>query len=444
MLLNIYKKRVKYMKRIIIALLIFFMVVSAFAGQPMMSVIGDMNSWTDDAMSLQELGTSKWILTREYTGTTEDVRFKFRSGDDWARQWSNGTTINAETQYDWYPDGAPTTLDHTNGKYYTYIIKDVGYGFNSEGYVFETSATPVTISSVLQNPLITEVTPDDDVVVTVTVSANPSSEEDIFVRYTIDAWSTSSVVECSFTGTSGTATILKQLNAVAVQYYVFTTTIDAPNTTTDNIDLMTINYDNNGGSNYSYTSTDSATPITLASFTASAKKGNVDIAWTTASETENSHFLVYRGDLVIGRVVGNGTCTDPHNYIFIDDKVMPGVHEYAIEDVTYGGEAVMHNSISVEVEAKVEVEVADFVLNKAYPNPFNPSVSINYQLSTINEVRASIYDTNGNPVEELLNTEMSAGIHTLTWNASGMPSGVYVVTMQAGNSVQSQKIVLMK
>ena len=74
----------------------------------------------------------------------------------------------------------------------------------------------------------------------------------------------------------------------------------------------------------------------------------------------------------------------------------------------------------------------------------NPSITINYQLSTINKVRASVYDTNGNQVEELLNTEMNAGIHTLTWNVNGMPSGVYIVTMVVGNTVQSQKIVLMK
>jgi len=191
------------------------------------------------------------------------------------------------------------------------------------------------------------------------------------------------------------------------------------------------------------TVSDAPLPICLTSFIANANNGKVVLEWTTSSETENSHFLVYRDDVVIGRVAGNGTCTDPHNYTFVDDKVTPGVHEYAIEDLTYGGEAVMHDKVEVTVEGR-ELSVEEFILNKAYPNPFNPSITINYQLSTINEVRAYVYDTKGKLVEELLNTEMSAGNHTLTWDASGMPSGVYLVSMQAGNTVQSQKIVLMK
>jgi hypothetical protein len=117
---------------------------------------------------------------------------------------------------------------------------------------------------------------------------------------------------------------------------------------------------------------------------------------------------------------------------------------------------MMHGAISVKVETKVEVKEADFVMNKAYPNPFNPSITINYsifapkgatmdrQLSIINRVTAGIYNTNGALVKKLVNKEMVAGSHEVTWDASEMPSGIYIVCMVAGNVMQSQKIVLMK
>jgi len=188
---------------------------------------------------------------------------------------------------------------------------------------------------------------------------------------------------------------------------------------------------------------ETALPITLSSFNVEALNGKVELRWSTATETENAYFLIYRDGEVIGRIAGAGTTTEPQDYRFVDDRVIPGMHEYAISDLTYGGVEEMHKRVEVEVKAETEHEV-NFVLNKAYPNPFNPSVSINFQLSTFNKVRASIYNTNGEFVSNLLNKEMSAGTHDLTWNASGMPSGVYIVKMLAGDVMQSQKIVLMK
>ncbi|MCK5817231.1 MAG: hypothetical protein KAH15_04435, partial [Candidatus Marinimicrobia bacterium] len=137
-----------------------------------------------------------------------------------------------------------------------------------------------------------------------------------------------------------------------------------------------------------FTVADTPTPICLSLFVAEVKNGVVELVWKTATETENSHFLIYRDSVVIGRITGNGTCTDPHEYSFVDNMVAPGIHEYAIADVSYHSEELLHEEIKVEVEAKVEVIEANFVMNKAYPNPFNPSVTFNYQLSTINKVKA--------------------------------------------------------
>lgn len=188
--------------------------------------------------------------------------------------------------------------------------------------------------------------------------------------------------------------------------------------------------------------TESSSPINLIFFNARFEKGKVVLEWKTATETENSHFLVYRDDVVIGRVEGNGSCTDPHDYAFVDDQVTPGVHEYAISDVTYGGEAVMHEAVSVEV-GSVLAE-ASFVMNKAYPNPFNPRVALSLDFETSSDAVLNIYNTQGLLVDQLIDGFVNAGSHEIIWDAATMPSGVYIVKMIAGNVVQSQKIVLMK
>jgi hypothetical protein len=190
------------------------------------------------------------------------------------------------------------------------------------------------------------------------------------------------------------------------------------------------------------TEPDGEVPVTLASFTATAIKGKVELAWVTESEAENSHFLIYRDGEVIGQVEGNGTTTETHNYSFVDDKVVPGVHEYALADVTYGGVEEMHES--VEVEVKAEVEAASFALNSAYPNPFNPDTRIEYYMSRRINLRLGVYNLQGEKVADLFNGIQEAGTHTAIWDATGFPSGIYVVRMMSDGMLQTMKIVLMK
>lgn len=85
-----------------------------------------------------------------------------------------------------------------------------------------------------------------------------------------------------------------------------------------------------------------------------------------------------------------------------------------------------------------------FTLNAPYPNPFNPRTAISYRLSALSFVELNIYNTQGALVDRLINGFVQAGNHDIVWNASDMPSGVYVLAMRVGDIVLSQKIALMK
>jgi hypothetical protein len=190
------------------------------------------------------------------------------------------------------------------------------------------------------------------------------------------------------------------------------------------------------------TLTESSTPITLNSFTAKASKANVLLNWISESETENSHFIVYRNDKLIASVAGAGSTSERHEYEFVDNNVNPGTHTYSISDVSYGGVEKHHDALSVEIGSNIS-EV-NFILNKAYPNPFNPRTAISYHLFVTSKIDLSIYNTQGVLVEALVNGQQEAGQHKINWDASNMSSGVYIVKMIAGDAVSSEKLLLVK
>ena len=85
-----------------------------------------------------------------------------------------------------------------------------------------------------------------------------------------------------------------------------------------------------------------------------------------------------------------------------------------------------------------------FTLSPNYPNPFNPYTTIDYSLSGSTKVNLKIFDVTGREVEEVLNEYQGAGTHQVIFDASGLPSGVYVYKLQAGNQVEQRKMTLVK
>jgi uncharacterized delta-60 repeat protein len=86
----------------------------------------------------------------------------------------------------------------------------------------------------------------------------------------------------------------------------------------------------------------------------------------------------------------------------------------------------------------------EFALHQNYPNPFNASTILSYQLSVASSVRLQIYDTAGRLVETLVDGWRAAGRHELTFDASSLPSGVYVYRLTAGNWTDARKLMLIK
>jgi len=89
-------------------------------------------------------------------------------------------------------------------------------------------------------------------------------------------------------------------------------------------------------------------------------------------------------------------------------------------------------------------QIDDYLLSDNYPNPFNPATTIQYALPETGDVLLTIYDLRGQEVASLVSEVHQAGYHKATWDASNFSSGIYFYRLQAGNFVQTRKMVLLK
>jgi outer membrane protein assembly factor BamB len=106
-------------------------------------------------------------------------------------------------------------------------------------------------------------------------------------------------------------------------------------------------------------------------------------------------------------------------------------------------------SVGETTTGSSESETPPFSLGQCYPNPFNPSTTIGFTLGEAARVRLSIYDVSGRLVRELLDDRRGAGLHSEIWDGTdhagrGVSSGVYFYRLEAGQFIETKKMVLLR
>jgi hypothetical protein len=101
-------------------------------------------------------------------------------------------------------------------------------------------------------------------------------------------------------------------------------------------------------------------------------------------------------------------------------------------------------STAVFVEDQNPAIPEGFTLYQNYPNPFNPATSISYAIGDRSFVLLEVFDMLGRRVAVLVDGLVQPGVHTVRWDASSCPSGVYTYRLRAGELVQSMRMTLMK
>ncbi len=85
-----------------------------------------------------------------------------------------------------------------------------------------------------------------------------------------------------------------------------------------------------------------------------------------------------------------------------------------------------------------------YKLEQNFPNPFNPETSIRYNISKTSLVTLKVYDILGRQVQTLVNGMQTPGQYTVNFNAKKFASGVYLYRLQAGNFIETKKLMLLK
>jgi hypothetical protein len=103
-------------------------------------------------------------------------------------------------------------------------------------------------------------------------------------------------------------------------------------------------------------------------------------------------------------------------------------------------------STAIEDEDVTDLDVPQrFRLHQNYPNPFNPTTTIAFDLPEISNVTLSVYNLLGQRVAILIDNErLAASPRTVTFDASGLPSGLYLYVLQANDRTETRKMVLLK
>jgi hypothetical protein len=102
----------------------------------------------------------------------------------------------------------------------------------------------------------------------------------------------------------------------------------------------------------------------------------------------------------------------------------------------------MNENSSAQVE--IAKEIPDKYEINNFPNPFNPTTVIHYQLPVSGFVTLTIYDMLGKEVAALVNEHKQAGYYGVTFDASNLASGIYIYSIRANNFIQSKKMLLVK
>ncbi|RMG65252.1 MAG: hypothetical protein D6715_08680, partial [Calditrichaeota bacterium] len=204
---------------------------------------------------------------------------------------------------------------------------------------------------------------------------------------------------------------------------------------------------------------DISLPVNLSLFVAIPQSQRVVLRWITESEVNNEAFLVQRSEdnkffVTIGEVSGQGNSSQRTEYEFVDPLVVPGkTYYYRLADRDFNGNITFHYSIQVTIPlagSETPSGPSRFFLYPNYPNPFNPSTHIRFDVpggQTTRSVRLSVFDARGRLVQVLLDEEMPPGQHEVIWfgrNRQGqpVPSGVYYLRMESGFFSQTQTMVL--
>ncbi len=209
---------------------------------------------------------------------------------------------------------------------------------------------------------------------------------------------------------------------------------------------------------------DNSLAVTLSLFEGKVVPEGIRLHWRTESELMTRGFILMRktsSDSVFCTIAdynsspalrGQGTSNRPIDYYYLDQAVHPEeTYTYRLIEEEMNGNRIHLKECQVVFSSEVSQNLLPkrFEVRNAYPNPFNPTVSITYAIPRPDRVEIRVYDINGRLIRTLVDAQQKAGWYTVEWDGrnelgKGVSSGMYIVRVQAGFDSHTQKVLLLK
>ena len=184
---------------------------------------------------------------------------------------------------------------------------------------------------------------------------------------------------------------------------------------------------------------DGELPVELTSFSTVVQDAAVILNWQTTTEVNNYGFDIERkiplspsggrNDsewVTIGFLERHGNTNSPKQYNFIDTDIdQSGTYYYRLKQIDNDGTYEYSDVVTVDVGKPQK-----FYLSQNYPNPFNPETRIDFTLPEKQLALLRIFNPLGELVDELVNGVKEAGSYSVIFDASKLPSGVYIYRLQ--------------
>jgi len=196
-------------------------------------------------------------------------------------------------------------------------------------------------------------------------------------------------------------------------------------------------------------SEDNLPPEIPTGLTGTGGDGSIALSWEKVTSEKVKYYSIYRKTAASDfSIVGYSTVPE-----YTDAAVsQTEVYTYTVTATDFGlnesDRAVPLSLSATAIEEAIELPT-EYALKPNYPNPFNPETTIEFALPKTSKVTLTIYNLMGQMIQELVNSEYSAGYQRVIWNGrdfngNSVGSGVYIYTLKADNFSRTRKMILMR
>ena len=148
---------------------------------------------------------------------------------------------------------------------------------------------------------------------------------------------------------------------------------------------------------------------------------------------------------LIKKIELRGNFTTQQGYTYTDNNASSGVtYYYYLADVDIDGHRVEHRDRMIDATPISSTASPESYSLAAYPNPFNPTTTLEFSLPEAARVVLKVYDIAGREVADLVNRSYEAGQFKAVFDASSLPTGIYLARLEAGSFSASSKLLLIK